>query len=44
MGKRLANEIKKYIDEWCPGKTLGKLSFVGHSMGGIIIRASLPYL
>ena len=28
----------------CPGKVLGKLSFVGHSLGGVIIRASLPYL
>ena len=28
----------------CPGKILGKLSFIGHSLGGIIIRASLPYL
>jgi pimeloyl-ACP methyl ester carboxylesterase len=44
MGQRLANEVKGYINEWVPEKGLGRLSFVGHSMGGLIIRAALPYL
>jgi triacylglycerol esterase/lipase EstA (alpha/beta hydrolase family) len=44
MGARLANEVNEYVEEWCPGSTLGKLSFIGHSLGGLIIRAGLPYL
>jgi len=44
MGLRLAEEVKNYIKEWCPGPTLGRLSFIGHSLGGLIIRASLEYL
>jgi pimeloyl-ACP methyl ester carboxylesterase len=44
MGQRLAKEVKNYIAEWCSGTMLGRLSFVGHSMGGLIIRAALPYL
>ena len=44
MGARLAQEVIDYVQEWCPGTTLGMLSFVGHSLGGVIIRAALPYL
>ncbi len=44
MGRKLAMEVKNYINEWCPGNALNKLSFVGHSLGGVIIRACLPYL
>ena len=44
MGVRLAQEILQYINEWCPSNTLGKISFIGHSLGGIIIRSALPYL
>lgn len=49
MGKNLAKEIKKYIREYCYAKDqatlfLHKLSFIGHSLGGIIIRAALPLL
>jgi len=49
MGKNLAEEIKTYIKEWCysrDGKTLflKKLTFVGHSLGGLIIRSALPLL
>ncbi len=49
MGKNLAKEVKKYIKEFCFAKDqitlyLHKLSFIGHSLGGIIIRAALPYL
>jgi hypothetical protein len=49
MGKNLSKEVKKYIIEYCYAKDqtvlfLNKLSFVGHSLGGIIIRAALPYL
>lgn len=43
MGEKLANEILKKIEAYCP-ESLGRLSFIGHSMGGIIIRAALPFL
>jgi Putative serine esterase (DUF676)/Protein FAM135 len=44
MGVRLAQEVMSFITEWCPSRSLGRLSFIGHSMGGLIIRAALPYL
>jgi len=44
MGIRLAQEVINYIHEWIPGGNLGRLSFIGHSLGGLIIRAALPYL
>jgi len=44
MGVKLAEEVKRKIESYCPGSSLGRLSFIGHSMGGIIIRAALPHL
>lgn len=44
MGERLATEVKSYITSFCPLICLAKLSFIGHSMGGLIIRAALPHL
>jgi len=44
MGIRLAQEVVNYICDWCPGSALGRLSFVAHSMGGLIVRAALPLL
>lgn len=44
MGARLADEVKRWIKEWCPKENFAKLSFVGHSLGGLIIRAALPNL
>lgn len=44
MGDRLAKEVRKYVMEFCPGDQLGKLSFIGHSMGGLICRAAFPLL
>lgn len=44
MGERLATEVKQYIISFCPASTVSKISFIGHSLGGIIIRASLPHL
>jgi len=44
MGKRLAEEVHQYIRESCPGSQLGRLTFIGHSLGGLIIRAALPLL
>jgi len=44
MGERLAAEVKQYIQSFCPISCLSKVSFIGHSLGGLIIRASLPLL
>jgi len=44
MGIRLAQEVVNYICDWCPGSALGRLSFVAHSIGGLIVRAALPLL
>lgn len=44
LGKRLASEVRGYIMEWIPGRNLGRLSFIGHSLGGLIIRSALPHL
>ena len=43
MGKRLADEVLHYIKEWCP-HNLSRISFVGHSLGGLIVRSALPHL
>jgi len=43
MGVRLAQEVKDYIGDWC-SNTLARLSFIGHSIGGLIIRTCLPHL
>merc|ERR1712032_540122 len=44
MAIRLAQEVVNYICDWCPGTSLGRLSFVAHSMGGLIVRSCLPLL
>ena len=44
MGKKLAAEVKQYIKEWTEGLIFKKLSFIGHSIGGVIIRSALPHL
>ena len=44
MGLRLANEVKNYIQQFCPISCLARISFIGHSLGGVIIRAALPHL
>mmetsp|Transcript_23203 Transcript_23203/g.22714 ORF Transcript_23203/g.22714 Transcript_23203/m.22714 type:complete len:293 (-) Transcript_23203:59-937(-) len=44
MGDRLANEVKQYIQSFCPVSCLSRISFIGHSLGGLIIRAALPKL
>lgn len=44
MGEKLAKEINSYIREWFSRGNLEKISLIGHSLGGIIIRTALPYL
>ncbi|CAG9323932.1 unnamed protein product [Blepharisma stoltei] len=43
MGFRLSKELIHFLSEWCPDET-PEISFIGHSLGGLIIRAALPYL
>jgi len=44
MGERLAAEIMTFIKENFPGDMLAKITFVAHSMGGLICRAAFPHL
>lgn len=44
MGKRLAEEVKEHIYNYCPASCLTRISFIAHSMGGLITRAALPHL
>lgn len=44
MGERLATEVKQYILSFCPISCISRMSFIGHSLGGLIIRAALPHL
>lgn len=43
LGKRLADEVHGYLKENCV-LNLGRISFIGHSLGGLIIRSALPHL
>jgi len=43
MGNRLAKEVCKYISD-CLSNNPPRISFIGHSLGGIIIRTALPNL
>lgn len=42
MGKKLSEEIQKFIAECKYPKFI--ISFIAHSLGGLIVRAALPYL
>ncbi len=44
MGQKLASEVQTFVCDNCPGTTLGRISFIGHSLGGVIIRTALQYL
>ena len=33
-------EVANYVADWCPGSALGRLSFVAHSIGGLMVRAA----
>jgi surfactin synthase thioesterase subunit len=44
MGIRLADEIRIYLAKHFEDPSDAILNFVGHSMGGIIARASLQHL
>lgn len=44
MGIALANEVLEFVNQWCPGKALSLISFIGYSLGGLIVRSALPLL
>ena len=46
MGERLAEEVRNFISDLINdgSTTLSRLSFVGHSLGGLIARAALHLL
>jgi pimeloyl-ACP methyl ester carboxylesterase len=44
MGANLADEVKGFVRDHCPGQSLARLSFLGYSMGGLIVRSALPHL
>ena len=41
MGINLAQEVLDYIKSNSISSNLDRLSFIGHSLGGVIIRAAL---
>jgi pimeloyl-ACP methyl ester carboxylesterase len=43
MGGRLAEEVKEFIRSYS-SIHIDRISFIGHSLGGLIIRAALPRL
>jgi alpha-beta hydrolase superfamily lysophospholipase len=40
----LAREIKIYLSEHVPHALTSRISFIAHSLGGLIVRAALPQL
>lgn len=47
LGDRLSKEVIEYIEEESEQDTdlnVTRISFIGHSLGGVIIRAALPRL
>ena len=44
MGEKLSAEVKKFIIDWNDGVMFKKISFIGFSIGGLIIRSALQYL
>ncbi|CAG9336161.1 unnamed protein product [Blepharisma stoltei] len=43
MGYQLAMEVKSILEEF-QYRAINRISFIGHSLGGLIIRAALPHL
>lgn len=44
MGEKLAKEVDSHLKQYLEEDRLGSLSFIGHSLGGLLIRAALPHL
>ncbi len=43
MGVRFAQEVVSYLEHYVTDQDI-KISFIGHSLGGLIVRAAMPYL
>lgn len=44
MGKNLAREVVSFLETEENNNLVGRISFIGYSLGGVIIRAALPHL
>ena len=44
MGERLANEVMNFISIKGLSMSILDINFIGHSLGGLVIRAALPFL
>lgn len=44
QGMKLANEVQNYIENYFELDEIKRISFIGHSLGGLIIRAAMAYL
>lgn len=44
MGRNLSREVISFLETGDNEKLVGRISFIGYSLGGVIIRAALPYL
>ena len=45
MGLRLANEVTSFVEKHSTSfYFIGKISFIAHSLGGLIVRSALPHL
>lgn len=44
MGKNLAKEVFSFLESEENVNLIGRISFIGYSLGGVIIRAALPHL
>jgi len=43
LGQALATEVQTHISIYCKG-SIRRISFIGHSLGGLIVRAALRWL
>jgi len=41
MGQNLADEVSQFINENLLENYIDRISFIGHSLGGVIIRSAL---
>lgn len=44
MGEKFAREVDAQLKQYLEEDRLGSVSFIGHSLGGLILRAALPHL
>lgn len=44
MGKNLSTEVINFLEVGDNVRLIGRISFIGYSLGGVIIRTALPYL